>query len=239
MLISGEIQVEATITENEEKKVFTATLNVDVESRNWETEIDFTRDTTTWGLPNPGYHGHLGKFTRESIRWRWRPKSVDSGPNRGLRYIAPHDSETSVVYSEVTSYINRHFYLTDNVPELWETFENAQGGDGEAAYEDIREAVETHEGYPEDLTTESHYKHWHVDGFQKGTPEDPAVKLEELVWPPDGSWEQFTREISDKIRRYGLAILVRYFANEHPGTYLSGSLDFDYPGASEDRSEDC
>ena len=65
------------------------------------------------------------------------------------------------------------------------------------------------------------------------------MKLEELVWPPDGSWEQFVSDVRDRTIRYGAAVQSDYDAKKHPGTYLSGSLDFDYPGASEDRSEDC
>ncbi len=176
MVFGGTIEVKATVSEQE----LTQTMSVIVNDRGWETSIPFNTDTTAWGGPNPTEAKQLGRAVTSFATTGLETAAVLSGPNDGFKYTVALN-----VSAPVTVRMNKHFYMT-NPPQSWIDFKNAQGNEpNEAQYTDIEPAVKKHEGFlgPADLSTDSHYKHWHVSVVRKGTTEDPRAQIERLVMP--------------------------------------------------------
>ena len=185
MVESGTLEVEAKINDT----TFVERMEVVVAERKWETAIDCQVDRTTWGTERPAEPHHLGHTT---TRWPQPEKNdpkeklldysvrdVESGPNKGFWYVSDAN-----VWSIVEITINRHFAMTEeNLPQGWIDFRDAQGtrGTNEVLYKDILPSVNKHEGTDCDTTRVSHYQFWHVKALKKGTPRDPARRLERLT----------------------------------------------------------
>ena len=83
MVNNGVLQVEAHI----KGKTFTESLEVNVENRNWITDVPWEKCTRSWGRPKPCGNGDLGLITFGALYPRYDPNTVDSGPNKGLTYL--------------------------------------------------------------------------------------------------------------------------------------------------------
>ena len=219
--------IEVTMTVNGKK--FSRTMNTTVSDRaGWKTDIPFSKDTTTWGEPEPRDYHHLGRVEYSMPFSKIRPKAVPSGPNKDFWYLLSIN-----ISAPFTVKINKHFSMAEEkLPQSWRAFREAQGGDGEPAYGIIEERVKKHEGYdgPDDLETLSHYMLWNKYAIRTGTAEDPKTQVERTVGAPTINEEKFRSAIASWLTdTFYIEFVLKKVMYIEPPTYLDGNeIDFEY-----------
>ncbi len=253
IVISSSIKVTVTINEQE----FTRTKYIRVKPRlSWRTPTSYTLDKTNFGsatpkateiqpdgTPEQNQHG-LGR-AKGTLKYKARnlkAAEVPSGPNQGFKYMAAHD-----ITGPFKVEMNKHFYMTKNIPQSWIDFRKAQGNEaGEVSYKDIEPAVLKHEGVEEDLETHSHWTDWRDKILKVGNANhDPVSQIEAML-----RYNETTTQLKQDAISF-LTEFIRWLPTARreagePSSYLPidndtgkrKKIDFTYPDPPNQNNQD-